>query len=131
MELFGTARQEEFASAIAAFAVQFVAPLEKGAGGGFNVGYHTIPQSACLEEFRMRKEPCYVRFEYEKRNTMEAWLECLTAEDQILVLRWANLAWEIIGEGCLPGDTIVVAPNNPPHLDRVGQVALVTWRDCC
>jgi hypothetical protein len=99
LELFGTAKREEFAAAIAAFAVQFVARLTKGAGGGFFVGYETVPRSACLDRYQMRNQPCYVRFEYEQRNAIEAWLESLASEDQLLVLRWANGVWEIIGNG--------------------------------
>lgn len=97
--LFGTAKQEEFAAAIAAFSKQFSAKLTRGAGATFELGYHTVPRRACFTKYRMRNEPCYVRFEYEKRNTIEAWLECCSDEDQLIVLRWANGVWEIIGTG--------------------------------
>jgi hypothetical protein len=98
-ELFGTARREEFAAAIGAFALQFPAPLTDGAGGGFFVGYYTTARSACLAKYRMQHEPCYVRFEHDHRTNLDAWLECLTAEDQLLALRWTNRVWEIIGTG--------------------------------
>jgi hypothetical protein len=101
VELFGTARREEFAAAIAAFATQFAAPLTRGAGGGFFVGYHTVPRSACFAQYRMQNEPCYVRFEYDHPINLDAWLESQTSEDQIVVLRWASGVWEIIGKGIL------------------------------
>jgi hypothetical protein len=98
-ELFGPGKQEELTAAIAAFSNQFSAKLTRGAGTTFWIGYHTVPRSACFTKYRIRNEPCYVRFEYEKRNTIEAWLECLSDEDQLVVLRYANGVWEIIGKG--------------------------------
>lgn len=99
VELFGTAKQEEFAAAIAAFSEQFAAKLTRGAGTTFWLGYHTVPRRACFSKYRMRNEPCIVRFEYEQRATIEAWLECLSDPDQLLVLRWVNGVWEIRGTG--------------------------------
>jgi hypothetical protein len=99
-ELFGTARQEEFAAAIAAFAVQFAAPLTRGAGGGFLVGYQTVPRAGCLTKYRMRNKRCAVHFEYGHRDYIEAEFWSLKSEDQLLFLRWVKGVWEIIGTGC-------------------------------
>jgi hypothetical protein len=97
-ELFGTAKRDEFAAAIAAFRLQFSAPLAKGGGGGFMVGYETKPRSVCLDKYLMRNEPCYVRFEYESKDYIEATLESLKPEsEQLLFLRWVKGVWEIIG----------------------------------
>lgn len=101
VELFGTAKQAEFAAAIAAFSKQFSAKLTRGAGTTFWLGYHTVPRRACFSKYRMRNEPCCVSFEYEKSSTIEAWLQCLSDEDQLIPLRWANGVWEIIGKGIL------------------------------
>jgi hypothetical protein len=99
VELFGTAKREEFAAAIAAFSIQFSAPLTRGAGSGFFVGYHTKPRRACLDKFRLRNEPCIVHFEYDHQDYIEAQLWSLKSEDQLLFLRWVEGVWEIIGTG--------------------------------
>ncbi len=79
--------------------MQFDAPLTDGAGAGFSVEYHTTPRNARLRKYRMQGEPCYVRFDHDHWTDIEAWLECLSAEDQLLKLRWTNRAWEILGKG--------------------------------
>ena len=47
----------------------------------------------------MQNELCCARFEFEHRDSIEATLESRTSEDQLIVLRWANRVWEIIGTG--------------------------------
>src|SRR5262249_41303211 len=105
IELFGTAKQEEFAATIAAFSKQFSAKLTKEAGGTFCKGFHTVPRSASLTKYRMRDEQCYVRFDYESR-AFEAQLESLRPEaEQLLFFRWEKGEWQIIGTGY---NTVVV-----------------------
>jgi hypothetical protein len=98
-ELFGTAKREEFAAAVAAFEVQFSARLTKGAGGGFMVEFETRPRAAALGPYLLRGEPCAVRFEYESKDSIEAQLWNLKSEDQLLFLRWVKGIWEILGTG--------------------------------
>ena len=86
--------------AITAFRAQFAAPLKVGAGGCFQVGFETVPGSACLEKYFLRKEPCYFGFEYLSKDSIEATLEGLKEDSkQLLFLRWAKGVWEIIGTG--------------------------------
>jgi hypothetical protein len=100
MELFGAAKQEEFAAAISAFSKQFSAKLTNGAGSTFLAGFHTVPRSACLKKYRLRNEQCYIRFEYEKKDFVEGQLESVKPDsDQLVFLRWVGVVWEIVGTG--------------------------------
>jgi len=99
LELFGTAKQEELAVAIAAFTKQFCAQLRSKAGASFFVGYNTEPRCDDLEKYGLRNELCAVHFEYDHKDYIEAQVWSLTAEDQLIFLRWINGRWEIIGTG--------------------------------
>ena len=122
-----TAGQEEFDAALAAFTAQFDAALTGGASDGFCVGFYTVPGSALFDKYRMRAEPCYVRFENGKGDSLEAWVESLTSEDQLVVFQWMERVWTLIGKGVAtkvydarlaePGDL----PEPPSRMD--GQVS--------
>jgi len=100
VELFGTAKQEEFSAAMAAFAVQFSATLKGGGSRGFfERGYQTKPRGAFFSKFRLRNQPCVVSFEYGGKDFIDAELWGLEDEDQLLFFRWVNGVWEFIGAG--------------------------------
>jgi hypothetical protein len=99
-ELFGVGKRGEFAAAITAFQAQFAAPLTNGQGGGFQVGFETVPASPGLAKYLLQREPAHVAFEYLRLDVIEATLVGLKEDsEQLLFLEWRNGAWEIIGTG--------------------------------
>jgi len=88
-----------FDVAVTTFAVQFDARLTEGATDGYDVCFYTTPGSPMFARYRMQGEICYVRFRVGREAYLEAWVECIAAEDQIVVLRWSPRAWSVIGHG--------------------------------
>ncbi len=111
-ETVRAAGPEGFDAALAGFATQLDAPLTGGASDGYEVGFYTTPNDPLFARYRMQGEPCYVRFEAGMDGTLEAWVECLTDEDQIVVLRWGGRTWSVIGRG--------VGTGTPDHGPATG-----------
>lgn len=112
VELFGTAKQDEFSTVIDAFAAQFFAELEPaGSHGLFYRWYLTKPQHNCLRQYRLRDEPCSVVFNYDGNSAagddyFQAEIQSLKLDDQLIFLRWIKGSWEIVGTAmsCLVSD---------------------------
>jgi hypothetical protein len=100
-----------FDAAVTAFTAQLDAPLTGGATDGHCVGFYTTPGGVLFARYRMRGEPVYVRFEAGTDGALEAWVECITDENQIVVLRWSSGAWSVIGHGVA---TALDAPDAEP-----------------
>ena len=98
-EVVRTVGRMEFDAAVAAFAVQLDATLTGSAGDGYCVGFDTTARSALFAKYRMQGDPCSVRFDLGPDGALEAWVESLTAKDQLVVLRWACQTWMVIGKG--------------------------------
>jgi hypothetical protein len=120
VELFGTAKQEEFAVGIAAFSKQFSAKLTHARRDvSFWHGYNIKPRRACLGRYGLRDEPCYVNFEYQAKDCIEAQMWSSKSEDRLIFLGWAQGAWEILGPGigCVGSEEQIAEPGR-----RSGQV---------
>jgi hypothetical protein len=111
---------EGFDAAVAAFTAQLDAPLTGGATDGFCVGFDTTTGSPLFATYRMRGEPGYVRFEAGGDGALEAWVECLTDEDQLVVLRWSGGSWSVIGHGVSTKTTDTGPPEPDAAPDRRG-----------
>jgi hypothetical protein len=90
---------ELFDAALAAFITQLDAPLTGGAADECCVGFYTTPGSPQFARYRMQGEPGYVRFEAGADGALEARVECIADEDQIVVLRWTGQTWLVVGHG--------------------------------
>jgi hypothetical protein len=88
-----------FDAAVAAFTTQLDASVTGGATDGYCVGFYTTPRSTLFAKYRMQGEPCHVRFETGSEGALEAWVESIAAEDQLVVLRWSGQTWSVIGHG--------------------------------
>ena len=97
-ELYGTAKPEEFAAAIDAFAEQFSLTLELLEERDFLESvYRTTPTQARLDDLRLLSEPCEVRFDYASQDAVETDV-CSLTDDECVILRWVNGVWEATDE---------------------------------
>lgn len=95
-QLFGTAKEEEFAAAVKDFAAKFSVHLEYiGSRGFLDSSYHMQPCSTRLDEFRLLNGPCEVRFDFASEEAVEAEVYSPRNQDY-MVLRWVNGVWVIV-----------------------------------
>lgn len=100
LELFGTTKQAELAAGIADFSKQFSARLTHARRDvSFWHAFDCKARRACLDRYGLRNEPCYVNFEYDARDCVDAQMWSLKSEDRLIYLRWAEGVWEILGAG--------------------------------
>lgn len=94
-ELFGTAKPDEFAAAIEAFAGQFGVGLESVGSRGFLVAFYQVrPGQPRSDAFVLLAEPCEVRFDYSDPDFVAADASS-ESDERYLLLRWVRGVWEL------------------------------------
>ena len=94
-ELFGTAKSDEFAAAVEAFAEQFDVGLEFVSSRGFlDALYRMRPGPPRSDAFALLGEPCEVRFDFADPDFVAAdvWSDL---DERYLLLRWVSGVWEL------------------------------------
>jgi hypothetical protein len=94
-ELFGTAKPDEFAAAVEAFAEQFGVGVEFVSSRGFlDALYRVQPGPPRSDAFALLGEPCEVRFDFADPDFVAAdvWSD---TDDRYLLLRWVRGLWEL------------------------------------
>jgi hypothetical protein len=102
VRLFGTAKQDEFHTAIEAFKSQFDVHLVLIAEKDFLVSvFHTTGAPPRLDDFSLLSKPCEIKFGYVEQDTVEADVTLLDPgreifkPDEWLLLFFVNGVWEI------------------------------------
>jgi hypothetical protein len=102
VQLFGTAKQDEFEAAIEAFKSQFQVDLVRARKGDFLVlRFHSDGGPPRWDNFALLSRPCEIKIGYIERDTIEADITLLDHgrevfdADECMLLFFVNGVWEI------------------------------------
>jgi hypothetical protein len=102
VRLFGTAKQEEFQTAIKAFKLQFDVDLVLNAEKDFLISvFHTDGGPPRFDDFALLSRPCEIKFGYIQQDKVEAEVTLLDPgrkvfdADECMLLFFLNGVWEL------------------------------------